>query len=300
LSDLISIIIPTRNRAAVLLQCLEALAQQGDGPPPREVLVIDDYSTDETAEKVRAFTCSSSLPVRYLSQPGPRGANAARNRGLEAIRGEIIIFLDDDVLVPQGWLEKLTDGLRRGGYPVVTGPVRLTVSGNIIGKHREEVGAMLSEVLKPPLGVGGEIVPIACNMAAFRWVFERARFDETLQPPIEEVDWLRRAGVAAGFVPEAWAWHCKTGNELQLGRVLRGAWRRGSEGGWWMRQRLELPWRQRVAQALVCTKTLARALGHAAFRRCWGGVVIGVGEFSKALALVGIINRGDRRAESWR
>jgi glycosyltransferase involved in cell wall biosynthesis len=300
MSELISIIVPTRNRCAALAQCLEAIGAEAAGTHPCELLVVDDCSTDRTPEVVEAFARAGKLPVRLLRHPHPRGANAARNRALDEARGEIIIFLDDDVLVPPGWLEKLLRGFAATGCPVVTGAVKVTTNGNLVGKHREEIQAYLGEVLSPPAGVRGETVPIACNMAALRSSFDRARFDETLRPPMEEIDWLRRAGVAAGFVPEAWVWHCKAGDELRLERILRGAWRRGGEGGWWMRERLELPSRERQALAWLGAKNCVRGLGHALLRGCWGGVVIGAGELSKALALMGLTHRGDRRAESWR
>lgn len=300
LSDVVSIIIPTRNRAGVLAQCLAALAEQQADSHPHEIVVVDDCSSDRTQEIVVELARTSSVPVRLIRQPTPLGANAARNRGLDASGGPIVAFVDDDVVVPQGWLEKLLLGLQRSGYPVVSGAVRVAAEGPILGKHRQELQAYLGEVLAAPTGVDGETVPISCNMAARRWVFKQAKFDPVVRPPVEEVDWLRRAGVKAGFVPEAWVWHLKGGDELCLRRMLRGAWRRGNEGGWWLRERYKAPRCERRAMALCSLRSSARAFGHAILQRCWGGAIIGLGELARALALVGLINRGPRRAESWR
>jgi hypothetical protein len=154
-------------------------------------------------------------------------------------------------------------------------------------------------VLSAPTGMDGATVPVACNMAAYRRVFDAASFDETVRPPVEEGDWLRRAGVTARFVPEAYVWHYKTPEEIRLRRVLRVAWLRGSEGGWWIRVCVKTSARKRLSMAANSLGMSARAFGHAIFRRCWGGVAVGFGELANALALVGLINRGARVPGSW-
>ncbi len=295
-----SIIIPTRNRGPALGRCLEALTQQETNGCVPEIIVVDDCSTDETRAIVQQWASKVRLAIELVSQPRPYGANAARNVGLDRAKGEVILFLDDDVLVSDRWFRNMIDGLQRANCPVVSGPIRLVAQGPIVGKHRTEIAAILGEVLTAATGFAGEVVPVACNMAAFRSVFDRARFDETVRPPVEEVDWLQRTGVSSGFVEEAWVWHCKAERELRLRSILRGAWNRGGESGWWIRERIKMPLKQRLSLALKATKLSARALGHGVTRLCWGGVVIGVGELSKAISLVGLTSRGDRKAENWR
>ena len=296
---IVSIIIPTRNRSTMLGQCLAALPAGARDLKSPEVIVVDDCSSDDTNKVVDQFCSATRWPARRLRQDHPLGANAARNAALQIARGEVIVFIDDDVLVPEGWLLKLLSGLSEN-FPIASGPVRLTADGPIFGKHREEVSSYLSEILVPARGQRGEIVPAACNMAAFRWVFGRAQFDHNVQPPVEENDWLERTGVSAAFMPEAWVWHYKTEQELKPRRILVTVWRRGSEGGWWLRERLGIPAGRRWALARRSLHTSLRAFGHAVLRRCWGGVVIGLGELSRALALAGLVNRGPRLPESWR
>ncbi len=296
----VSVIMPTRNRAAILAQCLESLGKIPRADAPAEIIVIDDSSTDRTPEVVSQFAKTTPIPVVLLRQEQALGANAARNLGLQAARGDILAFIDDDVIVPPDWLEKLVNGLFESGCAAVSGAVRLTVDGPIVGKHRGEVGALLSEILEAPRGADSKTVPVACNMAAFRWAFERARFDEAVRPPMEENDWLERAGVTAAFLPDAWVWHYKTPEELRLKRVLPLAWRRGGEGGRWMRQHLRANPRQRIRTALQSFETCGRGLGHAIARQCWGGIVISLGEFARALALLGLVGRDARAPKSWR
>jgi glycosyltransferase involved in cell wall biosynthesis len=292
----VSIIIPTRNRSVILARCLAALPEgvRDFGPP--EVIVVDDCSNDDTAQVVEAFGRASGWQVRCLRQKSPLGANAARNVALKVARGGMIVLMDDDAIATKGWLAKLLSALSKEN-PVVTGAIRVNLEGAIL---RDEVSAYLSEVLTTPRGALGETVPVACNMAAYRWVFDRAIFDERVRPPTEEGDWLHRAGVSAAFVPEALVWHYKTTEETSLNRMMRLAWFRGSEGGWWVRERLEVPFLRRLSMVSKSLKTSFLAFGHAVRRRCWGGVVVGLGELSKALALAGLINRGVRVPESWR
>jgi teichuronic acid biosynthesis glycosyltransferase TuaG len=87
----VSVIIPTWNRAGLLVAALRsALAQT---VPPLEVLVCDDGSTDGSEEAVQAV---GDVRVRWL--PGPRGGRPAipRNRGIRESRGEWVAFLDND------------------------------------------------------------------------------------------------------------------------------------------------------------------------------------------------------------
>lgn len=295
----VSIIIPTRNRSAILAQCLAALPAGARGLSPPEIIVVDDCSNDETSTVVDRFFSATGWPVRRLRQDRPLGANAARNAALQLARGEVIVFIDDDVLVTEGWLSKLLAGLS-DRFPVVSGPVRLMIDGPVLGKHREEVRAFLGEVLQPPADFDGLQVPVLGNLAAYRKVFDLATFDESLRPPIEETDWLRRSGVRSGFISDAWVWHSKSQEEVTPGRVLAGVWHRGGEGGWWLRERLRIPACERRTLARRSLHTSLRAFGHALVQGCWGGVVVGLGELSRALALAGFLNRRPRMPESWR
>ena len=87
---LVSVILPTFNRSSYLRQALDSVLNQTF--EDFEVLVVDDGSTDNTARVVRAI---DDPRVRYVYQQNA-GRSAARNRGLENARGDLIAFLDDD------------------------------------------------------------------------------------------------------------------------------------------------------------------------------------------------------------
>ncbi len=85
----ISVVIPTYNRAAVLPRAVESVCRQT--LPPKEIIVVDDGSTDETA-KLIAEKFPHVVSIRQKHQ----GVSGARNRGIRAATGEWIAFLDSD------------------------------------------------------------------------------------------------------------------------------------------------------------------------------------------------------------
>jgi GT2 family glycosyltransferase/glycosyltransferase involved in cell wall biosynthesis len=93
---MLSVVVPTYNRAPILRKCLAALAAQTVDPSRMEVLVCDDGSSDDTEAVVRAFAAPFALT--YLRQQNS-GPGAARNMGIRAARGELLLFLNDDALL---------------------------------------------------------------------------------------------------------------------------------------------------------------------------------------------------------
>jgi glycosyltransferase involved in cell wall biosynthesis len=118
----ISIIVPTRNRSAMLARLLRSL--QALRYPAWEVLVVDDGSTDNTASVAEEYR-QKGVPVTYLHQPWSK-MGAARNLGLEHARGPIAAFTDDDCVVDGGWLEAIADVFAR--HPEAAGVQGKTVT----------------------------------------------------------------------------------------------------------------------------------------------------------------------------
>jgi glycosyltransferase involved in cell wall biosynthesis len=95
---MISVIIPTFNRAEFLKEAIQSVLDQNyfrglDTARLFEIIVVDDGSTDNTGETVHSFECD----IRYIYQKN-RGVSAARNAGLQHARGDFIAFLDSDDL----------------------------------------------------------------------------------------------------------------------------------------------------------------------------------------------------------
>lgn len=91
----ISVIIPVYNRPNLIKRAVDSVLSQTE--PPLEIIVVDDGSTDETAELLHAYGTQLKV-IRQENQ----GVSAARNRGIEAARGDWIAFLDsDDAWLPE-------------------------------------------------------------------------------------------------------------------------------------------------------------------------------------------------------
>ncbi|MBI4544600.1 MAG: glycosyltransferase [Gemmatimonadetes bacterium] len=288
----VSIIIPTRDRPGSLRRCLDSLCRQSAAGSMFEILVVDDGSGAATRRVVEEMRGWRGQQLRYLNQP-ERGANAARNRGVGEAQGEVVVLVDDDVVAPPDWLRLLLEGLQARSCDAVTGPVRLRLHGSSPVRHEGELAAYLTGVAEPATAwpVGGGVVPVSCNMAVWRRVFDRALFDVSVSPPVEEVDWSLRAGATVAFLPAAWLWHEKGREALRVPALLRLAARRGQERGWWLRARQALPLGQRLRLAGRALLTTGRSFGHAVRQRCWGGALTAVGELSCGLALLGLLDQ---------
>lgn len=111
----ISLVIPAYNEESYLTDCLRsALAQR---LPFHEVIVVDNNSTDRTAE------IAASFPGVKLLQEPRQGVVYARNRGFDSARGDIIGRVDADTRLPADWTEQLTAAFRDADTAAITGKV---------------------------------------------------------------------------------------------------------------------------------------------------------------------------------
>ena len=221
----VSVVVPTRGRAAYLEVTLDSLLEQRGGIA-NEILVVDDGDDRATADAVRARPA-----VRYVPHGPARGLNAARNTGLRAAAAPLIAFVDDDVLVPQGWLEALAEGAgRHPDADAFGGPIRARFEG------------------RPPRGCGREEPPITtldlgerdrevdfvwgANFAVRRGAVERVgAFDEGIvRPHGDEEDWLERLRAGGGrvvYLAAAGLDHRRTAADARLRPLARAAYARG-------------------------------------------------------------------------
>ena len=92
-ADLISVVIPTKNRAQRLIKAIASAQQQIDAN--LEILIVDDASTDATESVVRSLSSNDSR-VKYFRHHQSAGGGAARNTGIANATGSFVAFLDDD------------------------------------------------------------------------------------------------------------------------------------------------------------------------------------------------------------
>jgi glycosyltransferase involved in cell wall biosynthesis len=174
-TPLLSVVIPTWNRAHIVGEAVASALDQGPGRV--EVIVVDDGSTDRTAEII------SRLPydVRYVRQDNA-GPAAARNRGIRDASGELIAFLDVDDLWPDNNLTRLVDELvLHPELDVVYG------YGQEMGKHPENDEYEYFGNPKDPYDYH-------ISSAVYRKsAFEKAGLFDTTMRFGEDNDWFARA-----------------------------------------------------------------------------------------------------------
>jgi GT2 family glycosyltransferase len=120
----------THNRATLLPKLLAAL-ESIDSPSGVhfDVLLIDNASTDSTADVINPYVTRSPLRFRYLFEE-TLGLSHARNRALRESRADVVAFLDDDAVPREGWLDALIDGYESGERIGAVGGPALLAFGN--------------------------------------------------------------------------------------------------------------------------------------------------------------------------
>lgn len=196
-----SVIVCTRNGGLRIASCLAAISRM-DGKP-FETIVVDDGSTDGTAELV-----AGKFPdVRLISIP-PSGLSAARNIGADAATGEILAFTDDDCEPDHEWLVRLDRAFLDPEISAAGGP-------NLPPPALSEREAVIRAAPGAPSHVllddtRAEHLP-GCNIAVRRAAFDAVGgFDSVFRTAGDDVDFCWRlsdAGHRLGFVPGAFVWH---------------------------------------------------------------------------------------------
>ncbi len=172
----ISVIIPAYNGETYLAEGIESIERQQY--EPLEIIVIDDGSTDNTAQIAKSLS-----RVRYVYQPNSGGPAKGRNRGLELAQGELIAFLDQDDLWPEHKLEAQVAYL--ANHPtleIILGRIQIMRLTGFVD-DRPQFEATSEDWANILLGSG----------LYKKSVFDKVgRFDETL-PISDDLDWIMRA-----------------------------------------------------------------------------------------------------------
>ena len=213
-SPRVSVVVCTHNGERTIRDCLSALAVLDY--PDYEVVVVDDGSTDGTAE------IAAASPFRLI-RTEHRGLARARNTGLWASTGTIVAYLDDDAYPDAGWLRHLVPALASGehvgmGGPNVPPPGGGAVAEAVARSPGGPVHVMLSDR-------EAEHIP-GCNMAFRREaLLAIGGFDPCFRTAGDDVDvcWrLQERGWTLGFSPGAVVWHHRRSRVAAYWRQQRG------------------------------------------------------------------------------
>lgn len=213
----VSVVILTANRRAHLERCLRSLDAQTRLPD--QLLVVENGSKDDTAAFLDRWR--GSIPLRVLRRDGSGSFAEARNAGVQAASGTVIVFLDDDCEADRWWLERLLAPLEAGAA---------AIGGAVLPANFVEVPETYSPHLAWATGcsppgffgprAGIEVLPQTANLAVRAEVLRKHPFQvvggslqqgrENYDTGREDADWwnrLRREGLSLAVASRAIVWH---------------------------------------------------------------------------------------------
>ncbi len=237
----ITVIVCTFNRCQSLAKTLDSVATTTLPESEKwEVVVVDNNSGDQTREVVRDFSRRYPNCFRYFFEPR-QGKSYALNSGIQEARGDVLVFMDDDVTVEPTWLRNLTAGLCSGEWAGAGGPIlpRWPCTPPSWLPVKEWFG-------KAPLGIfdlgpqAGPLTdaPFGTNMAFLRRVFEKHGVFRTDLGPRpnsevrnnEDTEFGRRllaAGERLKYEPTALVYHPVSQDRLQKEYFLKWWFNKG-------------------------------------------------------------------------
>jgi hypothetical protein len=217
----VSVVVPVRNGADTIGDCVAALLATDYPVDRREIIVVDNASTDQTAAIL------ATLPVKHVDEPRV-GRSRARNRGIHESRGEIVAFIDADCIADPGWLAEIVAAFQVGRPAGVAGEIMADEPRTAAQRFMAEREPRWQSVaLHLP-----ERFAITANVAYHRDVFEQVGYFDPRFVTAEDVDFGWRffaVGLQMTYCPTALVAHrmrasgwdlCLQQQGLGYGRVL--------------------------------------------------------------------------------
>ncbi len=202
----ISIVIATKDRQRYLERALASLEAQA-GAPSFEVIVVDNGSGDDTKGVTERQAARGAFPVNYVLEPEPNRGKA-RNRGVATASGYLVLFCDDDVQLPPGFL---------AAHEAAHSTSNLVVNGPILNVESYD------DQPKPVAGNYSRAFLCTCNVSVPKHALDAVgAFDESFDlygwEDTELGVRLREHGMRWKFAWDAYLWHIKppTENTLEL------------------------------------------------------------------------------------
>jgi GT2 family glycosyltransferase len=238
----ISVVVCAHDRRADLVQALDSLESQTLAPEGFEVVVVDNASTDGSAEAVESRAATFPAPLRLVREPR-LGVAHARNAGIAAARGAVVAFLDSDAVAEPSWLAGLLAAFDDPGVACAGGPVRLRFLAPPPRGLPEVDQLRLSACdqgpqprdIRPPGWVCGANIAfrreVLARLGGFRTELGRVGGRPTSGEETELCLRLTGAGGRIRWAPEAIVHHCIRPERLRLVAILRRAYWEGFSYG---------------------------------------------------------------------
>ncbi|HET7559414.1 MAG TPA: glycosyltransferase family A protein [Limnochordia bacterium] len=207
----VSVVIPTHNRARIVERSLAALERQTLARARYELVVVDDGSRDETPKRLQEWAAEGR--VRALTLP-PSGRAAARNAGIRAAVGWLIVFIDDDIIVTAEFLAAHLAAHTPDDRLIGHGPVIHTTDL----ERATETPAKLTDISRAFFATGNASIRKAHLLEA--GLFDEA-FVEYGWEDLELGQRLRELNLTAVKVPEARGYHYKPALKVSQLEYLR-------------------------------------------------------------------------------
>lgn len=196
---LVSVIIPARNEAANIAACLSALAQQDYPHELYEIIVVDDHSTDQTAEIATGFNVKLIKLSELILPQTIAFKKLALTKGIEAASGSIILTTDADCMVPKEWIRLLTAPIRNQQAVMAIGGVRMRVGADYLSKFQSLDYAVLQGITAASVSSRMHDMGSGANLAYSRAVFYEVRGFEGVDDIASGDDMLLMQKISAQY-----------------------------------------------------------------------------------------------------
>ncbi len=142
----VSLVIPTYNRLIKLFRLLKSLNQLV--PLPDEVIIIDDHSNDQTPELLKRWKdIKNGFYKKIVLKDQNKGPAHSRNIGIETASNDLVAFVDDDVVVKNDWIKRITTPLSNANINLVgVGGVVKAFKKHIISQY-----CVIHKILEAPI-----------------------------------------------------------------------------------------------------------------------------------------------------
>ncbi len=173
----LSVIIPARNEESTILNCLNSILENNYPPEFFEIIVIDDFSEDNTGEIVETQSNKIVRLIKLANELGAAAVNSFKKKaieiGVKKASGELIITTDADCIVPKNWLSLLSDFYEQNRPRAIAAPVNFHDEKSLLERFQSIDFAGMMGITGAGIAGGWQHMANGANL-----LFEKKTFDE--------------------------------------------------------------------------------------------------------------------------